>query len=103
MASINNSVSINMKIGLYLAPRIYILSALLYSLSFVGIYIPQISIVCVIVTLPFTPIAWMVGMAAVQLFGSESVYPIFAWIAVLIQVYCVAFCIWKSRAKKAKP
>lgn len=56
----------------------------------------------IVVTYPFMPLAWVGGMLAVSLMGSESAYLFGAFTIILLQVF-LCMVIWstlKARGKK---
>ena len=65
-----------------------IAAVFLYSLLFFGLQVDLLTIVCLILTFPFLPIAYIVGGAATAVSHNEAVgYPLGAWAAVFLQAY----------------
>lgn len=55
----------------------------------------------IILSIPFLPIGWIVGMAFAQTFGSESAYLPGAFIAVAIQAFLLIHWLAAGRKNEA--
>lgn len=78
----------------------------LYSLLFFGVGSPYIAFICLLATIPFTGVAWILGAAAVSVFKNNAAYQPAAWLAVFLEAYIVLL-LFRARkianAKKKRP
>jgi len=79
--------------------------AVIYSAIFPlsGLFGKTVVTIALFITIPFLPIAWIGGMALVDIFNTESAYPIGLYFSVLIQVLLVLkFSYKKNKDDKSK-
>ncbi len=86
--------------GLIILSKKQTLWVFLYSLLFLGVSVPYISVLCLLAVIPFTGGAWIGGMAAVSMFKTNYAYLPAAWFAVFVQAYVAASVIAVFRKSK---